>query len=163
VATNRQRFDASINYYEVLNVPYSANRDEITRAYRTLMRAVHPDRHAGAQARAKAEERAKLINAAYAVLSKSDVRREYDQAIKTQAVSDAIFQRYTGNVPGHHTHMNSYRPQRRPRSPEMERHQRRAQRSAFLQIMLFAVIFGIVVILLIVGVSLAVQGVSAIF
>jgi hypothetical protein len=163
VTTHRQKFDTSVNYYEILDVPYSASREEITRAYRDLMRAVHPDRHDNGITRAKAEERAKLINAAYAVLSKADLRREYDQAFKKQAVSDAIFQRYTGNVPGHHTHIPTYRPQRRPPSAAVRRDQRRAHRSAFLQIVVFTVIFVLLVILLIVGGSLAIQGVTTFF
>ena len=159
VSLRRQKFDATINYYEVLDVPYSASRDQITRAYRNLMRHAHPDRHAGEIERARAEERARLLNAAYDVLGKPEVRREYDQAIKQQAVSDAIFQRYTGNVPGHHTY--AHRPPRRPPSPELLRDQRRAHRSAFMQLMMFTVIFVVLVILIVVTGSLLAQGIGA--
>ncbi|MBX6341260.1 MAG: DnaJ domain-containing protein, partial [Thermomicrobiaceae bacterium] len=94
------KFDPTINYYEVLDVPYTATKAEVTRAYRRLMRHAHPDRFQSPRERAKAEERAKLLNAAYAVLSRPEVRREYDRAIRQRAVGDALFQRYTGNVPG---------------------------------------------------------------
>ena len=97
----RLRFDPTINYYQVLDVPYSATREEITRAYRALMRITHPDNFNDADQRAKAEERAKLINAAYTILSRPDVRREYDAQIRTTAVSDALMQGYTGTAPGH--------------------------------------------------------------
>lgn len=160
MTANHRKFDPEIDYYEVLDVPYSASRTEITQAYRHLMRYAHPDRHADHQERAKAEERAKMLNAAYAVLGKPDIRREYDQAIKRQAVSNAVFQRYTGNVPGNHA---PHRPQSRPMDPEMRRAQHRANRSAFIQIMLFAALCAGSVIVLIVAGSLLVQGLNWLF
>lgn len=155
MTANRRKYDPNINYYEILDVSYSASGAEIARAYRNLMRYAHPDRHAGKQERARAEERAKMLNAAYAVLGKPDVRREYDQAIKKQAVSDAIFQQYTGNIPGHHA---AHRAARRPVDPQIVRDQGRANRSAFLQIMLFAALCALTVIVLIIAASLIVQG-----
>jgi curved DNA-binding protein CbpA len=155
VTANRRKFDPNVNYYEILDVPYSANRNEITRAYRHLMRYAHPDRHAREKDRVKAEERAKVLNQAYAVLGKPDIRREYDQLFRKQAVSDAIFQRYTGNTPGRHA---SHRPKPRPLDPELRRQQYRANRSAFFQIMLFAGLCAVAVIVLIVVASLMMQG-----
>jgi curved DNA-binding protein CbpA len=160
VTANRRKFDPDVNYYEVLDVPYSASRNEITQAYRHLMRHAHPDNHAGERERAKAEERAKMLNAAYAVLGKPDVRREYDQLFRKQAVSDAIFQRYTGNSPGQHA---SHRPQRRPIDPELRKQQNQANRSAFVQIMMFAGICALSVIVLIVAASLMMQGLEWVF
>ncbi len=160
MTANRRKFDPNVNYYEILDVPYSASRQEITQAYRHLMRHAHPDNHAREQDRRKAEERAKMLNAAYAVLSKPDVRREYDQLFRQQAVSDAIFQRYTGNVPGQHA---THRPQRRPMDPELRRQQRRANRSAFVQILMFAVMCALAVIVLIIAASLMMQGLEWIF
>lgn len=160
VTANRRKFDPNVNYYEILDVPYSASRTEITRAYRHLMRYAHPDNHAAEQDRRKAEERAKMLNAAYAVLGKPDVRREYDQIFRKQAVSDAIFQRYTGNMPGQHA---THRPERPPLDPELRRQQHQANRSAFFQIMLFAALCAGGVIALIVVVSLAAQAFGTIF
>ncbi len=159
MTANRRKFDPNVNYYEVLDVPYSASRSEIIRAYRHLMRHAHPDRHANQQDRFKAEERAKELNAAYAVLSRPDVRREYDQAIRKQAVSDAIFQRYTGNVPGH----QAGHRERPPMDPELRRAQRRANRSAFVQVMMFAMLFAGTVIVLIIVASLLIQGLEWLF
>jgi curved DNA-binding protein CbpA len=156
VTANRRKFDPNINYYEILDVPYSADRNEITRAYRHSMRYAHPDRHADTQDRAKAEERAKLLNAAYAVLGRPDVRREYDRVFRQKAVSEAIFQRYTGNTPGQH----ATRPRRPPIDPELRRQQHRANRSAFFQIMLFAAICAVTVIVLIVAGSALIQAVG---
>lgn len=160
MTANRRKYDPNVNYYEILDVPYSASRAEITRAYRHLMRYAHPDRHADSHERAKAEERAKMLNAAYAVLGKPDIRRQYDQEFRKQAVSDAIFQRYTGNVPGQHA---AHRPQPQPMDPELRRDQHRANRSAFLQIMLFAGMCAGTVIVLIVAASLFMQGLEWVF
>jgi curved DNA-binding protein CbpA len=160
VTVNRRKFDPSVNYYEILDVPYSASRNEITQAYRHLMRYAHPDRHAGEQDRVKAEERAKMLNAAYAVLGRPEIRREYDQIFRKQAVSDAIFQRYTGNTPGNQA---AHRHRPRPIDPELRRQQNRANRSAFFQIMLFAGICAATVIVLIVVASLLFQALGWLF
>jgi curved DNA-binding protein CbpA len=101
-----------------------------------------------------------MLNAAFAVLGSPDIRREYDQVFKKQAVSDAIFQRYTGNTPGQHA---AHRHRSRPIDPELRRQQRRANRSAFLQIMMFAGMCAATVIVLIVVASLMVQGLEWLF
>ena len=136
MAPGRPNFDPSINYYDVLDVPYTATKAEITRAYRRLMRHAHPDRAASAGERDKAEERAKLLNAAYAVLSRPESRREYDQVVRQRAVNDLLFQRYTGNVPG-----RGVAPARRAPSPAASRAQRRATRAAFIHLLLYAAVF----------------------
>ena len=147
-----RKFDPSINYYEILDVPYTASKSDITRSYRRLMRATHPDRFTDETQRSKAEERAKLINAAYSVLSHADVRRDYDSTVRNRLVNDAIFQRYTGNSPGQGA---SYAPQRRPLSPEMAREQRRAHRSALTHFLLFIVLFvGALILILVAGSAL---------
>ena len=144
-----RRFDPDINYYEILDVPYTATRVEIARSYRQLMRATHPDRFSDEAARLKAEERAKLLNAAYAVLGKPEVRRDYDSVIRARLINDALMQRYTGNVPGQRS---AHVPQQRPLSPEMMRAQRRAHRSAMTHFLLFIVLFvGALVVILVLG------------
>jgi len=144
-----RKFDPSINYYEVLDVPYTASKTEITRSYRKLMRTAHPDRFTDELQRGKAEERAKLLNAAYAVLSHPDTRRDYDATVRNRLINDAIFQRYTGNSPGQ---SNPNAPRQRPLSPEMKQEQRRAQRSALTHFLLFIVLFvGALILILVVG------------
>ncbi|HET7036792.1 MAG TPA: J domain-containing protein [Thermomicrobiaceae bacterium] len=145
----RPSFDASINYYEILDVPYTATKSEITRAYRGLMRHAHPDRVAGEQAKRKAEERAKLLNAAYQVLSRPEQRREYDKLIRQRAVNDALFQRYTGNAPA----QRALAYQRRTASPGMERERRRATSAAFAHLLLYAAIFAVAIMVVLVVVS----------
>lgn len=67
-----------IDYYEVLKVPKSASEKEIKQAYRKLAREHHPDLHQG-EAKAKAEEKFKLINEAYEVLGDAEKRTKYDR------------------------------------------------------------------------------------
>jgi curved DNA-binding protein CbpA len=69
------RFRPEVDYYEALQVHPRASQEMVKKAYRTLMgeMGAHPDLGGD-------EERAKLINEAYAVLGDPDLRRAYDQA-----------------------------------------------------------------------------------
>jgi len=64
-----------LDYYDVLNVPREASKDDIKSAYRKLALQYHPDRNKSPQA----EEKFKEISEAYAVLSDEEKRRQYDQ------------------------------------------------------------------------------------
>ena len=64
-------------YYSLLSLDMSATQDDIKRAYRSLMTAMHPDKNVGNK---QVEELAKLINEAYSILSNPDKRREYDSS-----------------------------------------------------------------------------------
>lgn len=146
--SRNQRFDPSINYYAVLDVSLDASREEITRTYRALMRLTHPDNFNEPLARQKAEERTKLINAAYTVLSRPDIRKEYDQIMRRRLMADVVMQRYTGSTPGRPTQVDR---QRRPPSAQTVRAQREAYKSAVLQLMLTtaAVVFGLIVVIIV--------------
>ncbi|MEU7488540.1 J domain-containing protein [Streptomyces sp. NPDC042319] len=63
------------DFYEVLGVPRTADRDEIQRAYRTLARRYHPDVNKDPEA----EERFKEVNEAFSVLSDPEQRTKYDR------------------------------------------------------------------------------------
>ena len=64
------------NYYDILSVSVKASDDEITAAKNTLAKKYHPDTNPG---NAEAEAKFKEASEAYAVLSDSEKRRQYDQ------------------------------------------------------------------------------------
>lgn len=74
------------DYYQVLGVEKTASPKELSKAYRTLARANHPDTNPGDE---KAEERFKEISAAYDVVGDEATRKKYDE-----------FRRYGGAANG---------------------------------------------------------------
>lgn len=75
------------NYYDILNVLPTATVEEIKQMYRQQVREHHPDLHPGDRA---AEERIKLINSAWAVLSDGEQRGAYDRSLGRYATSGSI-------------------------------------------------------------------------
>jgi molecular chaperone DnaJ len=61
------------DYYKVLGITSSATDKEVTRAYRKLAKALHPDTNPGS------EERFKEVSVAYDVLGDAEKRKEYDE------------------------------------------------------------------------------------
>ena len=65
------------DFYKALGVEKSASQAEIKKAYRKLAQDLHPDKNPD---NPRAEERFKSISEAYAVLSDTKKRKEYDEA-----------------------------------------------------------------------------------
>ena len=63
------------DYYEILGVSRSADKEELKRAYRRLARKYHPD----VNKEPGAEERFKEINHAYEILSEPEMKARYDR------------------------------------------------------------------------------------
>jgi molecular chaperone DnaJ len=67
---------ATKDFYKTLGVSKDASQADIKKAYRKLARENHPDSNPGNKA---AEDRFKEVSEAYAVLSSTDKRKEYDE------------------------------------------------------------------------------------
>lgn len=63
------------DYYKILGVDKKAGSEDIKKAYRKLALKYHPDKNPGNK---DAEEKFKKISEAYAVLSDSEKRKQYD-------------------------------------------------------------------------------------
>lgn len=67
-----------MNYYDEFGVPFDASADEIRRAYRTLVRLLHPDNQPDQRVKDAAERQMRRLNEMFAVLSDPARRRVYD-------------------------------------------------------------------------------------
>ncbi|MEQ1849228.1 MAG: molecular chaperone DnaJ [Candidatus Peribacteraceae bacterium] len=70
------------DYYSVLGVSRSAGDADIKKAYRSLSRDLHPDKHpstGSGQAKKEAEQKFKEVNEAYEVLSDPKKKAQYDR------------------------------------------------------------------------------------
>jgi len=81
-------------YYEVLQVSKDATTTEIKKAYRKLALKYHPDKNQGDK---EAEEKFKIINEAYAVLSDDQKREIYDRYGK-EGLSGGASQGFGGGM-----------------------------------------------------------------
>ncbi|CAH8448915.1 unnamed protein product [Heterobilharzia americana] len=64
------------DFYSILNVPRTASKSEIKKAYRLLAAKLHPDKN---REDPDADKKIQDLNEAYEVLSKDDKRKTYDR------------------------------------------------------------------------------------
>ena len=70
-----------MSYYRILGVPEDASDSDITKAYRKLIKSLHPDTNLGDPAAEELfKERYKEVVSAYNVLGNASKRKAYDQA-----------------------------------------------------------------------------------
>lgn len=69
-----------INYYDLLGINSKANAEEIKRAYYDKLKIWHPDKNVGNTE--AAEEKTKMLNQAYSVLSDPAQRKQYDRILR---------------------------------------------------------------------------------
>jgi curved DNA-binding protein len=87
------------DYYKVLGVDRGASIDDIKKAYRKLALKHHPDRNPSEKKRS--EEKFKEISEAYAVLSDTEKRKQYDEfgtdAFRQKFTQEDIFRNFDIN------------------------------------------------------------------
>jgi curved DNA-binding protein CbpA len=92
------------NYYEILGIDKEASPEMIKRAYRKKISEFHPDHNV--HRTAEAEEKTKILNNAYSVLSSPNQRKQYDRMLRYtrgkdygKGINDQIFREKTSNAP----------------------------------------------------------------
>ena len=72
------------NYYEILEVNEKASKEIINKIFKIHIKKSHPDLFTGEE-KLKMEEKMKLLNEAYEVLSDDDKRKKYDDSLKEES------------------------------------------------------------------------------
>ena len=80
------------NYYEILEVDKKASEEIIEKAYRALVKRYHPDLQNG-EIKEEYEEKMKLINEAYDILSNDFKRKQYDEGLQREEISKEEYER----------------------------------------------------------------------
>jgi DnaJ-class molecular chaperone len=144
------------NYYQLLNIPYSATPAQITRAYREAIKKSHPDR-VRPEFRAQAEDICKDLNAAYKTLRDPTARVAYDRRIRPQEVQDQIMRRYvsTGGMPAGDMVDPYARNLRREAGPAEKKDRRKSERSALWSLLAAFLVIALGLIGLILAFGLA--------
>ncbi len=71
-----------MNYYDILGVSRNATTEEITAAFKKLVRDLHPDRYNSEEEKREAEKKFKEVTQAFNVLKDPVKRREYDKQLQ---------------------------------------------------------------------------------
>ncbi len=76
-------------HYDALQVARNASDAVIRAAYKSLAQKYHPDRYDGPPP--EAEQKTKMLNEAYSVLSDPERRKQYNESIAVRERSDANY------------------------------------------------------------------------
>jgi len=112
-----------LDYYAVLGVAPDASLAQIKKAYRARARRDHPDRNPG---NPDAEARFKAASAAYAVLSDTEQRGQYDRSLRASAPRPAPRPAQSG--PAQARRRPAASPMRRPRAASAAQFNARRER-----------------------------------
>lgn len=77
------------DYYELLEVNKNASDDTIKKVFRMLIKKNHPDLFEGKE-KQQAEEKVKLLNEAYAVLSDKEKREQYNLELEENNLNNDV-------------------------------------------------------------------------
>ena len=79
------------NYYDILEINKNASQEIVEKAYKTLAKKYHPDLQEG-EKKKEYEEKLKIINEAYEVLSDPEKRKSYDSTLHENTVSQEEYE-----------------------------------------------------------------------
>ena len=163
-------------YYTVLGVAETATANDIKRAYRSLLKKIHPDTVStlSEETRRGAEDATREINEAYSVLSDQGQRAEYDFFLADQRKARAVNQEApaaasmrpterttpVSKVPVSHEHGRRRRRRRSHRRHHSSRHGSRKSLFRPVSITDWLVLFGYVFLALVL-VAIAVMIISS--
>lgn len=74
------------NYYDILEINKNASPEIIEKAYKTLVKKYHPDLQEN-NFKNEYEEKIKIINEAYEILSDTEKRKKYDLTLKSTEIT----------------------------------------------------------------------------
>lgn len=86
-----------INYYEILEVSEKASDEVIEKAYKVLAKKYHPDLQQNGNKK-NAEEKMKLVNEAYDILSNPQKREDYNKKLNDERTRENIKKQEQANI-----------------------------------------------------------------
>jgi tetratricopeptide (TPR) repeat protein len=123
------------NFYKILGVQRHATQDEIRKAFRRIVKRYHPD----VNKEPDAEERMKNFNEAYAVLSDSEKRQQFDnepESVESQQVRSEKQKRRSER-----TRYHSPRYEQAPSPAQPQQHKRDMPYAAGLFVFILILVF----------------------
>lgn len=122
------------DYYEILEVSKNASQEIIEKAYKVLAKKYHPDLQEE-QNKKIAEEKMKLINEAYEILSNDNKRKEYDIELENEKrrIEDSNTNNYNvinNENEGYYEEDDEYYEDEEPLTKKQIRKQKRQEKKA---------------------------------